>query len=90
MVPHTEETARLCIQIPLSLMQESYPRTFGYLTRFKEVSAISDAAFTALLGPARTISVASWKQDRSTAYPTHRHLHLRPLEGGVDANKPAQ
>jgi SAM-dependent methyltransferase len=33
-VPHTEETRMH--PIPLSLMQESYPRTFGYLLRFKE------------------------------------------------------
>jgi len=33
-VPHTEETRMR--PIPLSLMQESYPRTYGYLLRFKE------------------------------------------------------
>jgi hypothetical protein len=33
-VPHTEETRMR--PIPLSLMQECYPRTYGYLLRFKE------------------------------------------------------
>jgi hypothetical protein len=33
-VPHTEETRMH--PIPLSLMQQSYPRTYGYLLRFKE------------------------------------------------------